>query len=666
MRFISKQFVMHERQKRKMGNRQDKGARPLYKISISALLGLIGFLVNFKSVYYEFPPYQTALLPGLIFPMMVALAWGWLYGSLSAVLALGCQIMWFTWVPPACGWGPCVTIPMLALWITWHGWFARGPFKTRLPAPKVWTAEIMFRACQSFVFYLLWYGSLKWPALAWVRDDGTLGQSVGFVYFSMAASVLNGYIVLVTAHVFLNIGSIRKLLTLGRLPSQLTTGLVISASMLFGLIFWMIDGLVDYYKFREHLRFLLFKAPESIWDSIFLKVPSPDLFARTAFVITCVTGGLLVARLLQKQSQVDAALRRSETRYRRLHETMLDAFVQMDMSGRIVDLNHAFGRMIGHNPEMMLGCNENDLSPDKWRGQVEPIIARQVIGRGHSDVYEKEYNRADGTVFPAELRTFLITDDNGRPIGMWSIVRDITTRKKTELEREKVLTALRRSNEDLKQFAYVASHDLQEPLRMVASYTQLLADRYRGRLDDRADKYINYAVDGTQRMQALIQGLLAYSRVETEIEEFEPVNARSALALAIANLRAMIDETGSVVTTDPLPDVRADKTQLAQIFQNLINNSIKFRSHQPACIHVSAESKNGGWQFCVKDNGIGINPKYKNKIFVVFQRLHTRQEYPGTGIGLALCKRIVDRHRGRIWFESTPGQGTSFYFTIPN
>ena len=201
---------------------------------------------------------------------------------------------------------------------------------------------------------------------------------------------------------------------------------------------------------------------------------------------------------------------------------------------------------------------------------------------------------------------------------------------------------------------------------MLASYTQLLAERYDNQLDDKARKFINYAVDGASRMQALIRDLLAFSRVETHVQGLKPVDAHSALGDAIANLKAMIDETGTLITTDDLPHVRADETQISQVFQNLIANGVKFRkkSSNPH-IHVSANHQNGNWCFSVKDNGIGIDTKYQDRVFVVFQRLHTRHEYPGTGIGLALCKRIIDRHGGKIWFESTLRQGTTFYFTLP-
>ena len=230
---------------------------------------------------------------------------------------------------------------------------------------------------------------------------------------------------------------------------------------------------------------------------------------------------------------------------------------------------------------------------------------------------------------------------------------------------EKSIAELARSNSDLQQFAYVASHDLQEPLRMVASYTQLLAKRYRGRLDEDADEFIAYAVNGANRMQALIQDLLAFSRVDRQGQNFEPTSVEALLGYAIENLKGAIEECRAVVTHDPLPTVMADERQVMHLLQNLLSNAIKFRGPEPPRVHLSAERRDSDWLFSVRDNGIGIDPQYAERIFVIFQRLHTNAEYPVTGIGMSLCKKIVERHGGRIWMESQLGQGATFFFTLP-
>ena len=235
---------------------------------------------------------------------------------------------------------------------------------------------------------------------------------------------------------------------------------------------------------------------------------------------------------------------------------------------------------------------------------------------------------------------------------------EIRERKRTEAE-------LQRSNEELERFAYIASHDLQEPLRMVTSFTKLLSQRYSGQLDASADQIINFAVDGATRMQALINDLLMYSRVGTRKKPLEPVDCEALLQQVLANFQLLIEETGATIIKSSLPVIVGDKAQLLQLFQNLVNNAIKYRSDRSPQVEIGAELHNGQWLFWVKDNGIGIDPTHNERIFLIFQRLHTREKYAGTGIGLALCKRIVERHEGRIWVESEEGKGAKFYFTLP-
>lgn len=242
---------------------------------------------------------------------------------------------------------------------------------------------------------------------------------------------------------------------------------------------------------------------------------------------------------------------------------------------------------------------------------------------------------------------------------------EIAERKQAERKLEELTTDLQRSNQELEQFAYVASHDLQEPLRAVTSYTQMLARRYSSQLDEKADKYIGYIVDGATRMQQLIQDLLAYSRVGRHELKLQPTDCNTVLHRVIKDLQVTIAENEALVTFDPLPTVIADTAQIVQLFQNLISNAIKYRGEEPPQVHVSASQQESEWTFSVRDNGIGIEPQYFERIFIIFQRLHTRKEYSGTGLGLAICKKIVEQHNGRIWAESQLGCGSTFYFTLP-
>jgi PAS domain S-box-containing protein len=252
-----------------------------------------------------------------------------------------------------------------------------------------------------------------------------------------------------------------------------------------------------------------------------------------------------------------------------------------------------------------------------------------------------------------------------------SLVERLASLYALAIQRQRAQEALRqytdelaRSNQELEQFAHIASHDLQEPLRMITSFLQLLQQRYRGQFDETADEFISFALEGGQRMQALVRDLLAYSRVGTRGKPLAPTDSEAVLKQTLVGLQIAIEENGATITYDPLPVVMADNIQLGQLFQNLISNAIKFRREAPPVVQIRAEQRDGKWLFSVSDNGIGIEPEQRNRVFLIFQRLHTRQEYPGTGIGLAVCKKIVDRHGGEIWVEASPDQGSIFYFTL--
>jgi signal transduction histidine kinase len=242
--------------------------------------------------------------------------------------------------------------------------------------------------------------------------------------------------------------------------------------------------------------------------------------------------------------------------------------------------------------------------------------------------------------------------------------KEIAGHERTEASLKRTAEQLARSNEELEQFAYVASHDLQEPLRVISGYVQLIEHKYKGQLDADADQFLNYIVDGATRMRQLITDLLDYSRLATRGKPLRPTNLQEVLDHVRADLKGVIEESGAVLTCGPLPTVRGDEIQLTRLFQNLVGNALKFRSDHPPKIDVSASRDGDRWTLAVRDNGIGIERQYWERIFVIFQRLHTRHKYPGTGIGLAICKRIVERHGGTIWLDSRPGEGTTFYFTL--
>ena len=342
-----------------------------------------------------------------------------------------------------------------------------------------------------------------------------------------------------------------------------------------------------------------------------------------------------------------------------------DGILVRDLSGTIIYWSAGAERMFGWPRAEALGRPAQAVL-QTYFPQPLADIERQVLEHGH---WEGEVTamRRTGTPFPLDSRWTLTRTPRGAPQGVLEIHRDITERKQAERVVQLKNDELKRSNQELEQFAYVASHDLQEPLRMVSNYTQLLARRYKDTLDADANEFIDFAVDGAKRMQALIHDLLQLARVGTRGKEFRPVASETIVRDAITNLTGLIEETGAEIVVDPMPTIAGDASQLVHVFQNLIGNALKFRRPDAKpVVRISARVEEHAWRFLVADNGIGIEPKYFDRIFQMFQRLHGRHQYEGTGIGLALCKKIVERHGGRIQVESQAGQGATFSFTIPH
>ena len=385
--------------------------------------------------------------------------------------------------------------------------------------------------------------------------------------------------------------------------------------------------------------------------------------------------GLLIALVAEwsvrrenvKRGRAEVTLRDMEGRYRGLLEAAPDAMVVVNQSGEIVLLNVQAEKQFGYRRDELVGQQVKNIIPE---GFAERLIAdgtrsaaealAQQIGTG----IELSGRRKDRSEFPIEIMLSPLESADGTVVT--AAIRNITVRKKADLQLVQKVEELNRSNEDLERFNYVASHDLQEPLRMVASYTQLLASRYHGKLDADADEFIGFAVDGCNRMQGLIQDLLAYSRAGTDAKVLHKRSSEDALNNALKNLSGTIVESGAVVTHDALPVITTDDSQLVQVFQNLVGNAIKYHGTEAPAVHVSATRKGlGEWIFSVRDNGLGIEAQYFERIFILFQRLHGRTEFKGTGIGLAICKKIVEGLGGRIWVESQLGKGSTLFLALP-
>lgn len=363
------------------------------------------------------------------------------------------------------------------------------------------------------------------------------------------------------------------------------------------------------------------------------------------------------------RKEMEQELHDSRALYQSLVETLPVNILRKDLAGRITFGNQWYCRTIGKPLPDLLGKTDHDLFPADL---AEKYMAddRKVIETGQIFEDVEHHQRVEGEKFYMHVIKGPVLDAAGKVIGTQTIFWDESARHEAQEALAKTAAELRRSNRELELFAYVVSHDLQEPLRTVSSYIQLLARRSRDKLGSEGEEFIRFATDGAARMRELLNDLLKYSRVGTHQLELKPTDVGKVVEDVLANLKIAIDEAGAEVTHDPMPTAMADEVQLTQLLQNLVANAIKFRGPSKPQVHIAAVRRQPEWVFSVRDNGIGIEPQHFERIFLIFQRLHTREEYPGTGIGLAVCKKIVERHNGKVWLESQPGNGSTFFFTL--
>ncbi len=357
----------------------------------------------------------------------------------------------------------------------------------------------------------------------------------------------------------------------------------------------------------------------------------------------------------------------SEAKIRSFFEAASQAIIAVSSAGKMVLVNRATEEMFGYDRSELLGQDLSLLIPERYREAHTKHVAGyfanprlRPVGGG----IELWARRKDGTEFPVEIGLSHVDTGDG-PLAL-GLVSDITERKRSEDQLERAIEELRRSNAELEQFAYIASHDLQEPLRMITGYLNILQRRYSGRLDGDAEEFIRYAVDGATRMKTMIREILSLSRVGTQAVNRMNVGAGEVVQAAIDNLAAAIEESSARITIDPLPTIYADPGLLSLVFQNLIGNAIKFRGEKRPEIHIEGNSRGRECVISIRDNGIGMQPEHLSRIFLMFERLHSNEEYPGTGVGLAVAKKVVERHNGRLWAQSKPGEGSIFFISLPN
>ena len=381
-----------------------------------------------------------------------------------------------------------------------------------------------------------------------------------------------------------------------------------------------------------------------------------------------------IVRDITELKEKEEALRASEKRYRSLFDLSHDGVVFVGLDGPVEEANDAYLDMLGYDLDEIIGVTYQQLTPTRWAAMEAEIVEKQLMSRGYTDEYEKEYIRKNGSVFPIAVRSILVRDEAGTPVRIMGIVRDITEQKQAKEALERHARDLARSNEELEQFAYVASHDLQEPLRKIRAFGALLAEEKQASVDEEGRQYIDFMTDAAARMQTLVSDILALSRVTTAAQPFEDLPLSDVFDTVLSDLSVALDEAEGHVEIAEMPTIEADRTQMDQLFRNLIGNALKFRKPGVAprvTVRMAAEAEplpaipGPAYTVVVSDNGIGFEPSQGSKLFQPFKRLHARHQYEGAGIGLAICEKIALRHHGRITATGKPGEGATFTVTLP-
>lgn len=612
-----------------------------YKVAVSIFFGLLGFAVNFYPVDFMFyGTYRMSFLLGLVFPMLITLAWGWRYGLLSA-LAGGCQTMWILWMP-ASGFGPLVTVPPFTLWIVWHGTNLSKKY-------NIYSSELLFRIFNTAILYvfLMWAFSMNSP-------PANTYLPLEVVHSIVFKEAVNGVLIVFIAQGVLYTDLARRFF---KLPKS--TG---DPRFYYTYMVAVILGAILVFSFVGETYIW------GLWGTEFqyaARILGSVLLLLIGVLFTYRVANIFADKKAEDLVRVEYALRESEQKYRLLADNTLDVIWTMDLDTTFTYVNPAVFGMMEITPEEWVGTKLPEHCSTEDMQMIHGLIVNEIGSNEKREwtVFEAGFFNKDGKPIPCEVNTRIIFDENGMPVSIQGTTKDITERKVAEEELASTLLDLKRSNADLEQFAYVASHDLHEPIRMIQGYMRIIKSRYGDKIDDE-DNLIGSVMDGTKRMQLLIDDLLKYSHVGMRDRTMVFTDCETMLEQVLSNLKTSIDDSGVVITHDPLPTVMADGSQLVHVFQNLICNSIKFKDGRPPRIHISAEKVGKMWEFSVEDNGIGIKPEFFDKIFVIFQRLHSTDMYSGTGMGLSICKKIVEQHGGRMWVESEFGEGSTFYFTV--
>ncbi|MCD4752911.1 MAG: PAS domain S-box protein [Anaerolineaceae bacterium] len=642
-----------------------------YKTIFSILFGLLGFATNFLlTIKFAFPPFTAAVLIGLLFPMLITLTWGWKYGLLSALVG-GCQSMWWLW-GSSNGYATFLVVPPFTLWIVWHG-FVAG-WRKKQTAPKWWLSayivEIPFRIFSTINLYTLSRWAITLNPAPWSWASGAPNTiPMPFSNFVVIKQAAVGYVILLLADVLLNLGFVRNFFRLEKEYNQTDTGYIISASLLIGIFFWFVDSIVSYLVFHPENSFL---------DLLALNIPPHDIFIRTMFILACLLGGLLTSYLLRRRRESDQA-------HQLLIQHLHAGVIVHASDTRVLFANEQASRLLGLTIDQMIGKAAIDPAWHFIHEDETPMLVKEYPVARVFAMRSPIENMVLGIVRPLTndrvwvlVNAFPELGSDGQVHKLVVTFVDITDRVKAEDEIRKLNTELEQrviertaqleqSNKELEAFSYSVSHDLRSPLSHMGGFAEVLNRRIGSTLDEKSQRQLGYIMDAAMQMGILIEDLLRFSRM-----------GRVELHKTIINLEQLIRQVqsdlefeshGRVIVWEMsgLESIYGDLSLIRQVVVNLLSNAVKFTGQQEqALIVISTDKREHETVICVRDNGVGFDMQYVDKLFGVFQRLHHKRDFEGTGIGLANVRRIINRHGGRTWAEGSPENGASFYFSLPN
>lgn len=650
-----------------------------YKTTVSLILGLLGFVLNFFPVNFATEKHQASFLLGAVFPMIVAIAWGWKYGLLSATLGLGCQSMWFLWMPKS-GWAPFVSVPPFTAWVVWHGWCNEKYKKTGERKWQPYIAEIPFRIVNSVLIYTAFRWLFNFNPPPWAPNAST-HMALSFAHFIVVKEVINGYFVLLVVDVLLVIAAVRGFFRLPQHPKQENVTYVMSAMFLLAFAFWLIDSFITMYMFNPERLSML--------DLLGFDVPTQSLYIRSAFLVACLTGGVVASEYMKKQSKSEKELHRSREKTERILASSPISIIVTDLQGRILECNQAALDIFGYKKrKQMIGTFAEDLVGQEHKQRAgEDILETQTTGLLKNQEYS--FQTKTGATFCGEISMSVTRDTSGSPVSIVMQTQDISDRKTAELQRQEQSTFLEQLVEErtaelhkaqgqlirkeklaaLGKLAGTVAHELRNPLGAMKNSAYLLNVIMKDFIQENQDKD-KVALDFKESLQILNDEVAKSERIITTLLDFARPRRPLFVKLEIDKfIRQLISNTKLPSTVqlhekleDGLPPSEADTDMLQDAFANIILNAVQAMPHGGELTILSAWDKKTD-KFCISisDTGVGISEEDQK---VIFEPLFTTKA-KGVGLGLAIAQEAIEAHNGTITVNSYLGKGTTFTICLP-